>query len=425
MTKKESAGLVPELNIGMVGHVDHGKTTLTSVLTGKWTDTHSEEIKRGITIRLGYADFTVYKCKKCEAVGSAAEAASGGDSAKCFSTTPKCPYCFGDCGHQRMISIVDAPGHETLMTTVLSGTSIMDGALLVVAADERCPQPQTREHLTALELTGIKRIIIVQNKIDAVTEEEALANYRQIKAFIKGTVAENAPIIPVSANQRVNIDALVEAIEKHIPTPERDPSKEPKMLIARSFDINKPGTEISKLSGGILGGSLVQGVLKVGDEIEIRPGVKRAGRNSYEPIRSVVRGLQKASKDVGEAGPGGLLGVLTGLDPALTKSDSLGGNVLGLPGNLPPTLNEITMRVKLLERVVGSKEELNVQPIKTGEQLMLTVGVVRTVGAAEPARGGLTKVVLRLPVCANKGDRAAISRQVMGRWRLVGVGEIT
>ncbi len=403
--------LVPEINIGMVGHVDHGKTTLTSVLTGKWTDTHSEEIKRGITIRLGYADFTAYKCKKCS-------------EPQCYGTTPKCQYCFGDCEPLRMISIVDAPGHETLMTTVLSGTSIMDGALLVIAADERCPQPQTREHLTALELTGIKNIVIVQNKIDAVTEEEALANCRQIKEFVKGSIAENAPIIPISATQRINIDALVEAMEKHIPTPERDPSKEPKMLIARSFDINRPGTGISRLSGGIIGGSLVQGTLKVGDEIEIRPGIKREGRNSHEPVRSKVLGLQKASRNIEEAGPGGLLGVLTGLDPALTKSDSLGGNMLGLPGKLPPVLNEITMKVRLLERVVGSKEELNVQPIKPGEPLMLTVGVVRTLGAAEPARGGTIKVSLKLPVCAQKGDRAAISRQVMGRWRLVGVGEI-
>jgi len=438
---KERTALVPELNIGMVGHVDHGKTTLTSVLTGKWTDTHSEEIKRGITIRLGYADFTIYKCRKCEAGRSAAEplrqgsqgspkaelsaeAASRKDEALCYGTSPKCPKCFGDCEPTRMISIVDAPGHETLMTTVLSGTSIMDGALLVIAADEKCPQPQTREHLTALELTGIRNIVIVQNKIDAVTEEEALANYRQIKAFVKGTIAENAPVIPVSANQRVNIDALLLAIERNIPTPKRDPTKEPRMLVARSFDINRPGTEIAKLSGGIVGGSLVQGVLKVGDEVEIRPGVKRAGKGSYEPIRSKILGLQVASRNVGEASPGGLLGVLTGLDPSLTKSDSLGGNVLGLPGKLPPTLNEITMKVRLLERVVGSKEELNVQPIKTGEQLMLTVGVVRTIGTAEPARGGLTKVALRLPVCASRGDRAAISRQVMGRWRLVGVGEI-
>jgi translation initiation factor 2 subunit 3 len=414
MAAKNSEVLVPEVNIGIVGHVDHGKTTLTSALTGKWTDTHSEEIKRGITIRLGYADFAVYKCTKCESK----------DSAQCYGTTPKCPSCFGDCEPARMISIVDAPGHETLMTTVLSGTSIMDGALLVIAADERCPQPQTREHLTALELTGIRNIVIVQNKIDAVTEEEALANYKQIKAFVKGTIAENAPIIPVSANQRVNIDALIETIEKNIPTPKRDTAKEPRMLIARSFDTNKPGTDITKLSGGIVGGSLVQGMLKVGDEIEIRPGVKRAGRNNYEPIRSKVVGLQKGMKNINEAGPGGLLGLLTGLDPALTKSDNLGGNVLGLPGKLPPTLNEIAMKVKLLERVVGSREELNVQPIKTGELLMLTVGIVRTIGTAEPAKGGLTKVVLRLPVCASKGDRAAISRQVLGRWRLVGVGEI-
>jgi translation initiation factor 2 subunit 3 len=403
--------LVPEVNIGIVGHVDHGKTTLTSVLTGKWTDTHSEEIKRGITIRLGYADFTVYKCKKCP-------------EPQCYCTTAKCPTCFGDAEPLRMISIVDAPGHETLMTTVLSGTSIMDGALLVIAADEKCPQPQTREHLTALELTGIRNVVIVQNKIDAVSEEQALANYKQIKAFVKGTVAESAPIVPVSANQRVNIDALLQAMEKQIPTPKRDPSKEPKMFVARSFDINKPGTAIAKLSGGIIGGSLVQGTLKVGDEIEIRPGVKREGRQVYEPVRSKITGLQKASQNVEEAGPGGLLGVMTGLDPALTKSDSLGGNVLGLPGKLPPVMSTIDLKVKLLERVVGSKEELNVQPIRSGEPLMLTVGVVRTVGTAEIAKGGVTRVSLKIPVCASKGDRAAVSRQVLSRWRLVGIGEV-
>jgi translation initiation factor 2 subunit 3 len=214
------------------------------------------------------------------------------------------------------------------------------------------------------------------------------------------------------------------AIETQIPTPQRSQSTEPKMYIARSFDINKPGTEIEKLAGGILGGSLVQGFLKVGDEIEIRPGIKKEGKNSYEPIKSKITGLQKANRNVDEAGPGGLLGVLTGLDPALTKSDSLGGNVLGYPGKLPPVLNEITMKVKLLERVVGTREDLNVQPIKTGEPLMLTVGVVRTLGTAEPAKGGSIKVPLRLPVCALKGERVAISRQVMGRWRLVGVGEL-
>src|SRR3989344_3879582 len=153
----------PEINLGMIGHVDHGKTTLTEKLTGKWTDTHSEELKRGITIRLGYANFSIYKTKE-------------------GYTTKKDK----DAKLLRNISIVDAPGHETLMATMLSGAAIMDGALLLIAANEECPQPQTKEHLMALEIIGIKQIVIVQNKIDLVSKEEALENYKQIKDFVKG-----------------------------------------------------------------------------------------------------------------------------------------------------------------------------------------------------------------------------------------------
>ncbi|RLI97399.1 MAG: translation initiation factor IF-2 subunit gamma [Candidatus Aenigmatarchaeota archaeon] len=404
--------LVPEINIGMVGHVDHGKTTLTSALTGKWTDTHSEEIKRGITIRLGYADATVYKCKKCRGT-------------QCYGTTKKCMYCFGDCEPVRTISFVDAPGHEMLMTTVLSGTALMDGAILVIGANEHCPQPQTQEHLTVLNIAGIENIIIVQNKIDLVSEKEAMENYREIKEFVKGTVAENAPIIPVSAQQRINIDALIEAIENGIPTPKRDDEgKDPRMLIARSFDVNKPGTEIKRLRGGVLGGSLIRGKLKVGDEVEIRPGMRPEGSTDYIPIRTKITGLQKAMRDVDEAGAGGLLGVSTGLDPAVAKSDSLSGRVMGLPNKLPPVLQEVTLKTELLERVVGSREDLVVDPIKTGEAMMITVGISRTVGSVISAKEGEATLKLKLPICADKGERAALSRQVAGRWRLIGWGSV-
>src|SRR4030042_39309 len=131
----------PEINIGLVGHVDHGKTTLVSKLSGKWTDEHSEEIKRGITIKLGYADAIFYTCTKCKAP-------------ECYGSTKKCGKCKGECKPTRKVSFIDAPGHETLMATMLSGAAIMDGAILVIAADEPCPQPQTRAHLAAAEVVG-------------------------------------------------------------------------------------------------------------------------------------------------------------------------------------------------------------------------------------------------------------------------------
>ncbi len=397
--------LIPEVNIGTTGHVDHGKTTLTQALTGKWTDTHSEEIKRGITIKLGYAEATFYKCEKCQT----------------YSNKSKCPSCFSDCEPERTVSLVDAPGHETLMATVLSGTSIMDGALLVISATEQCPQPQTREHLTALDIGGIKQIVIVQNKVDAVTKENALKNYQQIKEFVKGTVAENAPIVPISAKHGANMDLLIQAIQEAIKTPKRDPSKPPRMLIARSFDVNKPGTNIPDLSGGILGGSLIQGELKINQEIEIRPGIKVKDR--YQPVRTKIVGLQKAGFGLQKAGPGGLLGISTLLDPYLTKADSLSGAIAGLPGKLPETLDEITIKISLLDRVLGTREELKVDPIKTGEPLMLNIGTTRTVGVVLSS-AKKTLVELKLPICADKGDRIAISRQVAGRWRLIGWGEL-
>jgi translation initiation factor 2 subunit 3 len=406
---RESGELVPEVNIGLIGHVDHGKTTLTEALTGKWTDTHSEEIKRGITIRLGYADATVYECPKCK----------GSDR---FGNTPKCVKCFSEARPLRMISFVDAPGHETLMATVLSGAALMDGALLLIAANEPCPQPQTAEHLAVMDIAGIRNVVVVQNKIDLVTEEEALENERQIRAFLRGTAAEKAPIIPISAQQRINIDALIEAIQEGIPTPRRDASKPARMLVARSFDVNKPGTAIAKLRGGVVGGSLTQGEISVGDEVEICPGVK-AGE-VFEPVRTTVTGLQKAMKDVRKAGPGGLLGMSTGLDPFLSKSDSLAGCVAGPPGTLPPVLKQLDLRVSLMERVIGIKERLRVDAMRTGDVLMITVGTARTVGSVVSAAGERCKITLKIPVCADSGEKVALSRQVSGRWRLVGWGEI-
>ncbi|MCD6477377.1 MAG: translation initiation factor IF-2 subunit gamma [Candidatus Aenigmarchaeota archaeon] len=408
-TKTSSSKELEAVNIGLFGHVDHGKTTIVEALTGKWADVHSEEMKRGITIRLGYADAVVYRCPKCK-------------KPACYSTSKKCPVCFGDTEPQRIISFVDAPGHNALMATVLSGASLIDGALLIIAANEKCPQPQTAEHLMALQIVGIKHIVIVQNKIDMVSKEEVLENYRQIKEFVKGTIAENAPIIPISAIQRVNIDALLEAIEKYVPTPKRDLKADPKMYIARSFDVNKPGTPIDKIVGGVIGGSLVKGKFKVGDEIEIRPGTFIGGE--FKPLKTKITSLHKFGKSVKEAGPGGLVGVGTKLDPALTKSDFLAGNVAGYEGKLPPVWKRLSLDVKLFERAIGDTEINPVSEISTNETLMITSGTGRTVGLVTSGRKNEIDIELKVPICAEIGDKVALFRQISGRWRLIGYGII-
>lgn len=404
----------PEANIGMIGHVDHGKTTLTRALSGLWTDRHSEEVKRGISIRLGYADAAFYKCPDCP--GAAA-----------YGNQPKCANCDIEAEFLQAVSFVDAPGHETLMATMLSGAALMDGALLLVAANEKCPQPQTKEHLMALSIIGIERIVIVQNKIDIVTREQAIENYKQIKEFVKGTVAENAPIIPISANHGVNIDMLIEAIQTNIiHKMERDTESTPLMHVARSFDINSPGTEPKDLKGGIIGGTLIQGTLKVGDEIEIAPGrrTQDAGKIVYEKILAKITTLEAGGQSVDSVGPGGLVAIGTELDPSITKSDGLTGTMLGIPGKLPPTVSEFDMKTVLMDRVVGSSSELSVEEIKSNEPLMLSVGTATTVGVVKSARPELAEVLLKIPVCAMPGQRVAISRRISNKWRLIGYGII-
>ncbi len=405
----------PEINIGMVGHVDHGKTTLTEALSGEWTDRHSEETKRGISIRLGYADVVFYKCPDC-------------NGSKAYTTETTCPNCGSETEFQRSISFVDSPGHETLMATMLTGASIMDGAVLVIAANEECPQPQTQEHLMGLDISNVKNIVIVQNKIDLVSAERAKDNYRQIKEFTKDTVAEDAPIIPVSTHHDVNIGILIEAIEKEIKTPERniDGSETPILPIARSFDINKPGTPISNLKGGVIGGSLIKGELNVGDEIEIKPGieVEEEGEKKWQKLTTTIETLSAGSLQVERVTPGGLIGVGTKLDPSISKSDSLTGKLAGYPGELPPIKDEFVMEVNLFDKVVGMEEEKNVEKIKTREPLMLTVGSSSTVGVVSSARENEAEVRLKRSVAADEGERIAISRRIKGKWHLIGHGVI-
>lgn len=403
----------PEINIGLIGHVDHGKTTLTQALSGKWTDTHSEEIKRGITIRLGYADAIFYKCPKC-------------DEPECYGVSKKCKKCNSECEPLRKVSFVDAPGHETLMATMLSGAAIMDGALLLIAANEPCPQPQTKEHLMALDIIGVKDIIIVQNKIDLVSEEEAIKNHQQIKEFVKGTIAENAPIIPISAQHSINIDSLVQTIEEVIKTPKRDITKPPMMFVARSFDINRPGSNIDILVGGVLGGALKQGILKIGDKIEIKPGrkVEREGKTTWETLSTEIESLKTGSESVKEVGPGGSIGILTKLDPSLVKADNLTGNIVGIHGKLPDIWYEFTLEPHLLKRVIGSKDELNIDPIKKLEPLMLNVNSAVTLGVVIELKKNKVHVKLKIPVCAQLTDRVTISRRFGSYWRLIGWASI-
>ena len=396
---------IPEINIGVVGHIDHGKTTLLSKLSGKFTDTHSEELKRGITIKLGYADTTIYDC-------------SGVLTTKEIKDKK--------CEPLRYVSFIDAPGHEMLMATMLSGAAIIDAAILVIAANEGI-KPQTREHFMVLQAKKIKNIIIAQNKIDLVSKEKALENYNEIKDFVKGTFAENAPIVPISTLQEINIDKIIEEILK-IEIPKHEINTKPIFLVARSLDINKPGTEIKKLKGGVRGGVWKRGELKVGDEIEIKPGLslKKSSNQSYQTLKAKVLSLRKGMKSVKTVEPGASISIETSLDPFLTKTDSLTSCLVSTNNNLPEITYNIKIKYKLFDEVLGTKEHQKIDMLKVKEMLMLNVNTTITVGIVEKIDKNKEEIelTLNIPVVALKEDNVGIARNLNGHWRLIGWGEI-
>jgi len=401
----------PVLNIGLVGHIDHGKTTLLHQLSGKWADTHSEELRRGITIKLGYADVVIRKCELCK-------------EPSCYTRNERCK-----AGHETKpvsyVSFIDVPGHEMLMATMLSGAAIIDAALLVIAANEHCPQPQTKEHLIALQVKGVKNIIIAQNKVDLVNKEEAIKNYTEIKAFVKGTAAENSPIIPCSAQQGINIDAVFEEIIK-LHVPQRDTKSNPLFFVARSFDINKPGTLAKDIVGGVLGGILKKGILKVGDKIEVKPGavVEKHNVTNYVPLKVNIVVLQAGKNKLQEALPSGSLAIQTQLDPRLTKADSLAGCVIGLEGHLPDISSKVKIKTQLFKEIIGAAKKVDVEPLRVNEQLLLSINTTITLGVITRIKNEEVELNLRIPVVLISGSKVGIARNVQGHWRLIGWGEI-
>ena len=414
-------------------------------------------MERNITIKLGYANAKIYKAaplppKEESKEEEGKEEGTTADNNVIIPGTTYPMYTSRGSSHadtftdpktnvtyhlRRHISFVDCPGHDILMATMLNGAAVMDGALLLVAGNETCPQPQTSEHLAAVEIMRLKNIIILQNKVDLVKMDAALAQQEQIRKFVVGTVADSAPILPISAVLKYNVDLVCEYLVHKIPVPVRDFTSVPRLIVIRSFDVNKPGQDVSNLQGGVAGGSILQGVLRVDDEIEVRPGIVTKKENAEgggttvvcSPIFSRISSLYAESNDLQYAVPGGLIGVGTRIDPTLTRADRLVGQVLGLRGKLPEVFAEIEISYYLLRRLLGVKtsdggKQAKVQKLSKGEILMVNIGSTGTGGKVEGAKSDLAKISLTQPVCTQEGEKIALSRRVDKHWRLIGWGEI-
>lgn len=420
------------INIGTIGHVAHGKSTLVKAISGVQTVRFKNELIRNITIKLGYANAKIFRADG-PANTPGLYRSKGSATADSFVEDGK------TWNLSRHVSFVDCPGHDILMATMLNGAAVMDAALLLIAGNETCPQPQTSEHLAAVEIMKLPNIIIIQNKVDLVKQEVAKAQHEQIRKFVAGTVADSAPIIPISAVLKYNVDIVCEYIARQIPVPRRNFTGVPRLIVIRSFDVNKPGEDVESLKGGVAGGSILQGVLKVGDEIEIRPGIvtKEAdGSLKCTAIFSRIMSLYAEQNDLQYAVPGGLIGVGTKIDPTLTRGDRLVGHVLGLKDHLPEVFIEVEISFYLLRRLLGVKtmegtKQAKVTKLSKGEVLMVNIGSTSTGGRVVKVDEGedgtsqpLARILLTQPVCTQENEKLALSRRVDKHWRLIGWGEI-
>ncbi|KAJ2681604.1 eukaryotic translation initiation factor 2 subunit gamma, partial [Coemansia spiralis] len=263
--------------------------------------------------------------------------------------------------------------------------------------------------------------------VDLTSEEQAQSNYQQIQEFIKGTIAEKSPVIPISAQLKFNIDAVVEYIYRNIPVPVRDFKLEPRLIVIRSFDVNKPGSTVDQLKGGVAGGSILRGVIRLGDQIEVRPGFVDIGDDMkirVRPYLSQVVTLNAEKNALQFAVPGGLIGVGTLLDPTLCRGDRLVGSVLGTVGSLPMVVVEIEIKYFLLRRLLGvvseGKKQAKISKLSKNEQLQINVGSSTVGGRVAGVKDSLAKIVLSSATCAEIGEKIALSRRIERSWRLIG-----
>ncbi|XP_027116168.1 eukaryotic translation initiation factor 2 subunit gamma-like [Coffea arabica] len=421
----------PTINIGLIGHVAHGKTTVVRAISGIRTTRFKCELERNITVRLGYANAKIYKCEDERCPRPLCYKVYGSD----MVDDPPCDVPGFEKSKMKLlrhVSFVDCPGHEIFMTRMLSGATVMDGSLLLIAANESFPQPQTLEHWSAVDLLKIQNLILLQNKVDLVQEEVARNQYQAIQKYVKGTVASNAPILPISAQLNYNMDVVCEYIMKKISVPVRDFVSPPQMIVIRSFDVNKPGCEVLELKGGVVGGSITKGVLKVNQIIELRPGIlgkDASGNLRCSPIYTRVASLHSEQNKLQIAVPGGLIGVGTTMDPALSRSDRLVGQVLGQVGTLPEVYTEIKIaNTHLLSKLLGvtmnGTAQGKVGGLIKGEILLLNVSSMATGAEVLKVKDKHAKLRLKAPVCTSLGEKVVLSRRIQGHWRLIGWGVI-
>jgi selenocysteine-specific elongation factor len=349
--------------IGTAGHVDHGKSTLVQALTGINPDRLREEQEREMTIDLGFAWLTL----------------PNGES----------------------VGIVDVPGHRDFIENMLAGVGGIDAALFVIAADEGV-MPQTREHLAILDLLRIPGGVVALTKIDLIDDPDWLELVQaDVSEALQGTVLDGAPIIPVSARTGQGLAELTAALQEVLArTPPRPDRGRPRLWIDRVFTIGGFGTVVT--------GTLVDGHLEVGQEVEILP----------RGLRARIRGLQTHKTRIQRAVPGSRVAInLTGI----SKQDLARGDLVTTPGWLRPT-TLMDVRLDLLRDAPFPLKHNAFVKFFCGSAE--TVARVRLLGTETlaPGESGWVQLELDDPLPLVRGDRFII--RVPSPAVTVGGGEV-
>lgn len=408
----------PIINIGCLGSVSDGKSTLVEICTGTKTQRHSTERTRNITKNQGYANMKMWSDINLDTHETI------------YHTTDSHPSSFKnesgrDCKLVNHISFVDCPGHQELIKVMLSSIALMDGAIVVVAVNDKPPaeKPQLIQHLAAIKLGRIDKIIVCLNKIDLVPKELLLQRKQEIDEMLEQYNIRPYAIIPTCFNKRIGLNYVTRAImELFNPDNFLDRhSTLPIFRISRSFDINKPGTNWNDISGGVIGGSLMSGKICAGNEIEIRPGIlagSQSGKISCKPIKTTVYSIKTDTTELEEIYPGGLIGIRTDTDPMYCKANYLAGNIAGLVGTLPNVFLEITLTVEMVT-TFGFTWNPKIKDI-----VSIQIG---TFMADATVTSTKKKMVFMFsgPVCIPDNQHIIICRTIDGILRIVAEGMVT
>ena len=399
----------PIINIGCLGSVSDGKSTLVEKLTGIKTQKHSSEKTRNITIKQGYANMKVWE-----------------DDEKNFNTSDSNnkEYILHDETSLDLvnhISFVDCPGHQELIHTMLSSISLMDGAIVIIAVDQPLKtKPQLIQHLAAAKLGKLDKIIICMNKIDLVSKDTLLERKVELDTMLEQYDIKPFAVIPTCFNKKLGINYLLNKIMMLFNPANylQRTEMQPVFRISRTFDINKPGTDWNDVNGGVIGGSLISGTLKVGDTIEIKPGqLSKDGKGNIVsiPIKTKILSIQTDTSTLDSIIPGGLIGMRTDMDPYYCKNDMLSGNIVTVStmDNIE-IYNKININVKLVT-TFGAKWEPKVK-----DNLFIQIGTKMSEAKLVSIDDAQFQFEFTKPVCIQKGQNIIICKNIDKILKIVG-----